>query len=679
MNPFSVRFRIAAFVMTLVGFIVLAGIFSVSRAVADRVQEATKAASASVQKSLAEKIKTESDHLTTIVKLFADRPGTKNLYQAGADEVSISNHLQEVINIAKIDWAVLADSNWSVLGKSGIGNDYVSKEYGKRPFEIIGKKLYIVAQAPIQVGEYVHAHLTFGILLDQDQIRDLISDQGGQVVILRNSEPITYSIPELKSAVFSRTEGRDTFADVDYSWSKTELGSSLEVVSLIPREEILANFAPISKSLLLLLIFGLITGYFGARLLANAVSKPIENVVGASKVLEQGKWPLPIASRRQDELGVLERSFDSMVDSIRTNREKLLKMVDIDPLTELLNYRTFRRVVDERLERNEDVWIAIADIDGFENFNQEFGNDSGDQLLIDLGKIFKSHFDSEAVICRYSGNQFGICAGGESELLLQRIRRTIAEKYPITLSIGLAQLGEENRRSDLLLLSAQLAVGQAKTSGRNRVRVFDGFGDSFRDGDLSFLRQSSYAAVRALAEAVDAKDEYTRGHSQRVAEYARELAASCGYDSGYVDLVFVTGTLHDVGKIGVPDIALKKPGKLSDEEFEMIKLHPALGEKIVSQIPELADTIPGIRGHHERFDGRGYPDGLIGNDIPLLARILAVADTYDAMTSDRPYRKGLDPSVAFEAILSGRGTQFDPDLATQFVEMMSAKVVKKSA
>lgn len=111
----------------------------------------------------------------------------------------------------------------------------------------------------------------------------------------------------------------------------------------------------------------------------------------------------------------------------------------------------------------------------------------------------------------------------------------------------------------------------------------------------------------------------------------------------------------------------------------MIKLHPALGEKIVSQIPELADTIPGIRGHHERYDGQGYPDGLAGEEIPLTARILAVADTYDAMTSDRPYRKGLDRAIAFDAILQGSGSQFDPELAVQFVDMMSARDSSQAA
>lgn len=217
-----------------------------------------------------------------------------------------------------------------------------------------------------------------------------------------------------------------------------------------------------------------------------------------------------------------------------------------------------------------------------------------------------------------------------------------------------------------------MAVNQAKAGGRNRVRKFQGFDQAVGEEELrSFLQQGSYAAVRALAEAVDAKDAYTRGHSQRVALYARDLARIGGHDPGFIDLVYVTGTLHDVGKIGVPDVALKKEGKLTDEEFDMIKLHPGLGEKIVGQIPQLHDTLQGIRSHHERWDGRGYPDSLEGESIPLIARILAVADTFDAMTSDRPYRKGMDIRIAEEEIRKCAGRQFDPEIAVVFADFLS--------
>ena len=139
-------------------------------------------------------------------------------------------------------------------------------------------------------------------------------------------------------------------------------------------------------------------------------------------------------------------------------------------------------------------------------------------------------------------------------------------------------------------------------------------------------------------------------------------------DQRFVDLVHVSGTLHDVGKIGVPDDILKKDGKLTDEEFDHINRHPVLGAKTVGQIPQLKDALPGVVSHHERWDGRGYPDKLKGEEIPLVARILAIADTFDAMTSDRPYRKGMLADVAVAEICRQSGSQFDPDLIGGFLQ-----------
>ena len=272
------------------------------------------------------------------------------------------------------------------------------------------------------------------------------------------------------------------------------------------------------------------------------------------------------------------------------------------------------------------------------------------------------------MIGRYSGDELSILLTGVHFAgVAEEIRSTVERELPITVSIGLAELSEATKRADLMFLAAGMAVSQAKHAGRNRIRQFESFQLKNSEDLGSFLQQGSYSAVRALAEAVDAKDEYTRGHSRRVAQYARALARAAGYDSGFVDLVFITGTLHDVGKIGTPDSILKKQGKLTDDEFLEIAKHPVLGEKIVSQIPQLRDSLPGIRHHHERWDGRGYPDKLSQDSIPLIARVLAVADTYDAMTSDRPYRKGLSHDIAFKEIERGAGTQFDPYLVEVFL------------
>ncbi len=164
-----------------------------------------------------------------------------------------------------------------------------------------------------------------------------------------------------------------------------------------------------------------------------------------------------------------------------------------------------------------------------------------------------------------------------------------------------------------------------------------------------------------------------------MAEYASALARHIGLTPAEIDLVYTTGTLHDVGKIGVPDAILKKPAALDAEERAVMQTHPVLGEVIVRKAPQLAATLPGVRHHHERWDGRGYPDGLKAEAIPLIARLLAVADTFDAMTSDRPYRKGMALEIALAEIVKGAGSQFDPELAPAFAAMMRVHVAQSKA
>ncbi len=177
------------------------------------------------------------------------------------------------------------------------------------------------------------------------------------------------------------------------------------------------------------------------------------------------------------------------------------------------------------------------------------------------------------------------------------------------------------------------------------------------------IRSIFVHVVGSLAEAIDAKDTYTNGHSGRVAEYSAKIAEKFGYTEDQITSIYMMGLLHDVGKIGVPDQIINKPGKLTDEEFAVIKTHPVVGSRILENIKEMPELANGARWHHERYDGKGYPDGLAGEDIPEAARIIAVADSYDAMTSRRSYRNVMEQSSVRAEIEKGRGTQFDPVFA----------------
>ncbi len=181
--------------------------------------------------------------------------------------------------------------------------------------------------------------------------------------------------------------------------------------------------------------------------------------------------------------------------------------------------------------------------------------------------------------------------------------------------------------------------------------------------------------IRAMGNAVDARDPYTRGHSERVARYGRLLAQAIGLPEHESDRIYLSGLLHDVGKIGVPDAILGKPGKLTEEEFAIIKRHPEIGARIIQTMPQLADLLPGILHHHESVDGSGYPHGLVGDAIPLMGRILAVADAYDAMTSHRPYRQGMPRERACSILAGNAGTQWDAELVEAFLAISEVDLI----
>ena len=184
------------------------------------------------------------------------------------------------------------------------------------------------------------------------------------------------------------------------------------------------------------------------------------------------------------------------------------------------------------------------------------------------------------------------------------------------------------------------------------------------------LERISMQIVKTLSGTIDAKDTYTNGHSTRVADYSKEIARRAGLSEGIQNDIYMMGLLHDVGKIGVPDAIINKPAKLTDEEYSIIQNHPVMGAKILKNITEFPKLSTGARWHHERYDGRGYPDGISGEDIPMEARIIAIADAYDAMSSRRSYRDVLPQAQVRAEVQKGKGTQFDPVFAEIMLHMI---------
>jgi diguanylate cyclase (GGDEF)-like protein/putative nucleotidyltransferase with HDIG domain len=355
-----------------------------------------------------------------------------------------------------------------------------------------------------------------------------------------------------------------------------------------------------------------------------------------------------------------------------------------DPLTGLYNHRHFHeRLADElgfAARYEQPMAVAVLDLDDFSRVNNLRGHTAGDQLLIEVaGRIRGVCRDTDAV-CRVGGDEFGLILPETSAEAAQAVCERVLESlkdgwrllgWPVTASLGLALYPDDAVERGDLLRKADGAQYWAKYHGKDKAVRFDAEVIEALDADERIQRveeRSHVATVRALAAAVDARDSLTQDHSRNVARLAVALAAELGLDAEKVKLIEVAAMLHDIGKIGISDDVLKKKGPLSADERKHIQEHPQLGERILAStnIPEI---LPWALSHHERWDGTGYPHGLAGEDIPLEARILAICDAYDSMTSERPYRHAMTTSEALQELYLSAGTQFDPFLADAFIAL----------
>ena len=549
-------------------------------------------------------------------------------------------------------------------------------------------RLMLAVCVPLEIGAYPCGTFTAYRAIDPAVASHLRAALGTDVAFLYRGQvvgascPLPSRLPTPTAPTVVTLNGTHFFA-LYAPLPDTDPRADMGFVTLRPYGPAMALYHRCLLAFLAASALTLLLALVGGAFLARGLTRPLGGVVQAAETLRRGDWPARFEVRRTDEIGLLQTVFNEMSESLRGSQERLLALIDADPLTGLDNHRRFQERLDQEAKRcahsGERLSLLLLDLDHFGQYNQRHGHAAGDQAVREVAEMLQAYLPQIAVAARYAGEEFAVLLPqrdlAQAEALGELIRSSVAGlELGLTLSVGCAEFGAHTTEGEGLVLAAELAVARAKQLGRDRVCRFDTLPGADSNADPyqlhRFLKDESLATIQALAAAVDAKDPYTQGHSQRVAEYAVALAGRVGLTDSEVALVHMTGTLHDVGKIGVPDAILKKPGRLEDEERRIMETHPALGEVIVRKAPKLAAALPGVRHHHERWDGGGYPDGLQGEQIPFLARILALADTFDAMTSDRPYRKGLSWETALAEVARGAGTQFDPGLAPVFVSLM---------
>ena len=349
---------------------------------------------------------------------------------------------------------------------------------------------------------------------------------------------------------------------------------------------------------------------------------------------------------------------------------------------------------------------AYVDVDDFKLYNQLYGVEAGDAALRSICQTITLCVGEAGTVFRTSGKVFAVLLPGrdvqQSMALMREILRRVGQinrpdaypsRKPLTVSVGICTAPYAASSAKELMDNADLAAYNAKQHGKNQLMVFRGAMERMpqhlaertdaiinrieKDGGGHY--QGAMSMIAALTAAIDAKDHYTYAHSKNVARYASSLAVAAGLNEEQVRTIYVAGLLHDIGKISIPETILNKTGKLTDEEYSIMKDHVNNSIEMIRHLPEMDYVIPAALGHHERWDGKGYPRGLSGEQIPITARCLSIADVFDAMTTDRPYRKGLPLDYAADEIERGAGTQFDPALAPVFAKLIRDREIPLAA
>ncbi len=366
---------------------------------------------------------------------------------------------------------------------------------------------------------------------------------------------------------------------------------------------------------------------------------------------------------------------------------KAEKKARIDELTSLLNRRSLDEMIDNEISRHSRYGgvfcLAILDLDSFKVYNDSYGHPAGDRLLRQVGNAIKSSIRNADRAFRYGGDEFAILLPqttvDDGLQVTERVRKCIQEgvdsgDVPVTISIGLAGWPDDGISHTDIIAAADVTLYRAKRSGGNQSCRASGAPVPLPtrgsgEESANTIDAKIMEVIRGMAESVDSRSYYTSNHSKRVADYCLALGKLLDMDAGELDRLEACALLHDIGKMGVSDTLINKPTPLRPEEWELVKAHPKLGAAMAERIPQLARCASGVLYHHERYDGEGYPRGLKGEEIPLEARILAIADAYVAMTSERSYSGTMNHEHAIEEIKKCAGKQFDPYLVDMFVSI----------
>lgn len=352
------------------------------------------------------------------------------------------------------------------------------------------------------------------------------------------------------------------------------------------------------------------------------------------------------------------RGFMTDITELKEREDKIKYLLYKDQLTGIYNRRFFEEEM-QRLdsERMFPLSIIMADVNGLKIINDTYGHEKGDELLKTVAMILKNSLREEDILARQGGDEFAVLLPNTDKVqarnIMSRIKDSVMKNNNNEFSISIA-----------------LGIAIKESSEENISTVLKEADNNMYQNKLAESRSSRSNIVQGLLNTLNAKSSETKEHAERMTKLAYDFGEVLDLSNSEVNRLSLLATLHDIGKSTISAEILKKPEKLNEKEWELIKEHPITGYKIASASKEFALIANDILYHHERWDGKGYPDGLIKDEIPYLARIIAIIDSYDVMTNERPYSKAITKTEALIEIKSCSGTQFDPNLAQKFVDLI---------
>lgn len=375
----------------------------------------------------------------------------------------------------------------------------------------------------------------------------------------------------------------------------------------------------------------------------------------------------------------------------KTHIQDLIDYANMDGLTGAYNHRFFYENIEIMCEdskkSNAQLSLLMIDLDYFKKYNDLFGHSKGDELLKEVSAILHSNLRPKDILSRYGGDEFCIILPDtnkdEACQIANRIRKAVSnfdfygreqlEKKRMTLSIGVSTFNDEIENSKDFIENADMALYRAKFLRRNKVEVYSSIFDQVKEvNDVNTNLLEDIKPLKTLITVINARDTYTYKHVERVFNYCNIIANYLKLSNEDKIILMYAAYLHDLGKINVSKEVLISSQKLTKEEWEELKKHPQDSADILKQINGFEKVVPIVLEHHEKYDGTGYPNGLQGENISYLARILTVVDSFDAMTNQRPYQKTKTFEEAFKEIERCKGTHFDPDIADKFIEALKS-------